>query len=156
MIFKYHNRKYFHLIFGTFILTVISFIPLSFTYPDSNSDFFENYQNSDAYKRYISGQQSEFSKLIFMIDSLKNKNLKLISDGHEFNAYDALKDSKKDLLTDYRNEKANYMIQRYFYRSDSGEIMYLKFPNGELKPLRDVLLARVKKIEQLSSKNRPL
>lgn len=127
---------------------------LSFTHSDSGKNLLFHYGDSEAYKHYASGPRNELAKLICVLDFFKNRKLKIVVDGHEYEAYSTLKGSKSDLMAGYRNEKADYFIREYFYRSDAGDIMYLKFSNGELLPLRDFLLDQIAKIEELSKRSK--
>lgn len=90
--------------------------------------------------------KTERTKILKVIDSLRNSKLKVIFDGIEYDMNFALLKAKMFVFKNYKNEKATTWISQNLYRSPGGEIIYLKYPDGDMRPIRDVILARLKMI----------
>jgi hypothetical protein len=68
----------------------------------------------------------------------KNQGFKVIYDGHEYEMGMALAKAKLFILKYYKNENVESWVNAHLYRSHStGEVIYLKYPGGESRPLRD-------------------
>lgn len=87
------------------------------------------------------GIQPEFAKLIFVTEHYRNSNLKVVLDGNVYEIKSALARALAYLQRNYRGEEAEAWINGHLYRSPlRGEVIYLRYPDGRERPLRDVLL----------------
>lgn len=85
--------------------------------------------------------QEQIPALFKALDVYKNKDYKVIYDGHEYNVSIAFAKAKQYINNHYKNEELEPWLKTHLYRSKSGgQIIYMKYPNGSLRPLRDVIV----------------
>ena len=85
--------------------------------------------------------QTEIGKLLHLFQMYRYKDFKVIFNGTTYDMETAVQRARKLLFTHYRGEEAAAWIRAKLYRSpDQREIIYLAFPNGSRRPLRDVLI----------------
>jgi len=101
-------------------------------------------KKSNAYAKFLKRPQSELSKLIFLIDRFQESDVLVIYDGYEHDPGDAALQAKKYLRKNYQNKMdAERWLKVHSYRSDSGNVMIFKYPDGDTRPVRDVLLEQL-------------
>ena len=134
-------------VFLLFLLTPIIFSGIE--RPAVSDDSLPPLQESEAYRRYASRTKVEFSKLLYLMDRLWGTPFKVVYDG---TTYDTNFPKAKILIyffQHYRMEKADQWIRTRTYRSvPENNIVYLKYPNGKLRPARDVLLEELDRLNQ--------
>jgi len=110
-------------------------------------------ENSDAFNRYIKRQPTEISKLVYLIDRFRDMNAVIIYDGNEHKADEAADYARRYLRQYYdTNQTAVNFIKLHAVRSSpGGEIIYIKFPDGKVRPLKDVLLEELKMLNDIYS-----
>jgi hypothetical protein len=98
-------------------------------------------QESPAYKQYLKRPKTELSKILYLLERLKMQNLKILYNGKVFEPCQILTIVKAHIALTYKKEKAQDWIQVNAYKSRSkGQVIYLEYPNGQRRILRDVLL----------------
>ena len=116
-----------------------------------SSNLVSSFRESQPYYQYVHQPKEEMLKLFLVMDQFKNTKFKVIYEGHEYDINLALLKAKRFLNTHYKNEKADQWVQVNLYRSQSkGEIIYLKYPDGKLRPLRDVLIEELHLLQSAS------
>jgi hypothetical protein len=105
------------------------------------------FQETLAYKQYQKRPKSELSKILYLMDRFKKTSLKVIYDRVEYESDVALKHAKSYVAKHYKRENAAVWIREHAYRSTSGTVIYVKYPDGEKKLLRDILIEELKNIE---------
>ena len=110
-------------------------------------------QESDAYKQYSKRPKGELSKLIYLMDRFRGTDFKVIYDDFAYDSNRALKFSKQYISDHYKNEPAENWVKLNSYRSRPGnKIIYLKYPDGKSRPLKDALIEELHLLQQ-SEKN---
>ncbi len=104
------------------------------------------YQETNAYKQYQRRPKSELSKLVYLMDRFKGSAYTVIFNQVEYDSEVALKHAKSYIAKNYDKENASEWIKEHSYRSPSGQIIYLKDPDGKTQPLRDALISELKRI----------
>jgi len=85
--------------------------------------------------------QTELGKILYLFQIYREKDFKVIFNGTAYDMETAVQRARKFLFTHYRGEKAATWIQTKLYRSpDQREVIYLAFPDGSRRPLRDVFI----------------
>jgi hypothetical protein len=109
---------------------------------------------SEAYQRYIKRPDSELSKLIYLIDRFVGQDIKVVYDGNEYDAPKAARYAKKYLAQHYdENEQADRWLKIHAYRSSpGGNIIYLKYADGESRVMIDVLLEELQRLHGVRSR----
>ena len=95
---------------------------------------------SPAYQQYLKRPKNEMSKLLYLMDRFKQAPLTVIYDRVEYESDIALKHAKSYVAKHYQRQNAAEWIQENAYRSLHGSVIYVKFPDGEKRVLRDVLI----------------
>ena len=86
----------------------------------------------------------ELPKLLAVMEQFRNTSFKVIFDGIEYDIDLAVKKTKQLIRKHFRSGKAEIWVKNYLYRSPAKrEIIYLKYPDGDLRPLRDVIIERL-------------
>ena len=107
-------------------------------------------QESNAYKQYLKRPKVELSRLIYLMDRFKSTDFKVVYDGYVYDSDYALKVSKQYISDHYKNEKAENWVQLNSYRSTaSHKIIYLKYSDRKLRPLRDALVDELHLLQPL-------
>ena len=125
-------------------LMLLCFYPA--VYSAAVVDALPPFQGTPAYKQYQKRPKSELSKILYLMDRFKAAPLIVIYDRSEYESDVALKYAKSYVAKHYHREDAQKWIQENAYRSLSGGVIYIKFPDGERKLLRDVLIEELQKI----------
>lgn len=104
-------------------------------------------QTTYAYSQYSLRPKSELSKLIFLIDLYRDSDVQVIYDGIENPSDVALSYARKYIGENYQKEKAENWIKKHAYRAKgSGQVIYVKFTDGSVIPLRDLLLEQLNRL----------
>ena len=98
------------------------------------------FPESAAAGRYHKRPKSEFSKLLYLIDRLKENDFEVLFNGRAYKTNQVRVLVTQYVLLNYRKETAEQWIQKHAYRSCKGNIIYLKDPAGNSHILKDVLL----------------
>ncbi len=108
------------------------------------------FQESAAYKQYTRNPKSELSKLIYLMNRFRDSDLKVLYDGHDYTSDYAIGEAKKYIARNYHKENAEKWIKKHAYRAQSGggDIIYLKYSDGKLRPLRDVLIEELEALQK--------
>lgn len=106
------------------------------------------FQETMAYQQYQKRPKSELSKILYLMDRFRKTQLKVIYDRVEYESDEALKHAKSYVAKHYHREKAADWIRDNAYRSHSGSIIYVKFPDGNQRLLRDLLVEELQNINQ--------
>lgn len=87
---------------------------------------------------------SEWDKLSYILNKYRTTDAKVVSDGMEYSPEAAWLKGRKTLIQYARQvQDAAAWIEEYCYRSDEGNIIYFRFPDGKMVPVRDVFLAEL-------------
>lgn len=104
------------------------------------------------FEQFLLGSHRELSKLLLVVENLRYSNFKVIFDGTQYEINSVLLFARNYLRKNYNGEKAETWVKTYLYRSPHrGEVIYLKFPDGTRRPLRDVLLEELRDFPKSSS-----
>jgi len=88
---------------------------------------------------------AELVKLFQVFQPYRSGDYKIIYNGNTYGIEAALRRLKRYLAFYYRGEKIESWIRARLYRSpDEGKIIYLVFPDGSRRPLRNVLMTDLK------------
>lgn len=91
--------------------------------------------------------QTELGKLVYLLNFYQDKEVKVIFDGQTYDTPVALQKARRLLRVYYKGEEARAWIQTHLYRSPrERKIIYLAFPDGSRRPLRDVLMEELEKL----------
>ena len=90
---------------------------------------------------------TELGMLLYVLQLYRDKDFQVIFDGRTYNMPAALQEARKSLLVYYHGEGATAWIRTHLYRSPKERnIIYLAFPDGSRRPLRDVLIEELQKL----------
>jgi len=104
------------------------------------------------FEQFLVGSHRELSKLLLVVETLRSSNFKVIFDGTQYDISSVLLFARNYLRKNYNGEKAETWVSTYLHRSPHrGEVIYLKFPDGTRRPLRDVLLEELRDFREPSS-----
>jgi hypothetical protein len=117
-------------------------------YTQNPIDYFPSVSESKAYKQYRMRPDSDFSKLLFLIDRFENSGIEVVYDGHYYKAAFAAKIARWFMARNYRKETIQEWVMRWCNTSMSGKLIYVKFPNGKFRLSREVLLDEAKALEE--------
>lgn len=116
----------------------------------SLEEFLPPLKESTAYKRYLHRPRTEMSKLLYLFDRFLNTDFKVVYDGTTYDSKTAIYYGRIYVAKNYHGEKAIHWLKIHAYRSQPrGKIIYLKYPNGKKRPLRDVLLEELGALEKI-------
>lgn len=105
-------------------------------------------ENSLAMEQYKKRPVSEFSKLLYLKDILKESDFTIIYNGRTYEPSSISTLISTYVRLNYKKESAETWIAKHAYRSPTkGKIIYLKDPQGETVPLKDVLLSELKTLQ---------
>ena len=91
--------------------------------------------------------QTELGKILYLFQIYRHKDFKVIFNGTTYDMDTAVQRVRKFLFTHYRGEEAAAWIRAKLYRSpDRREIIYLAFPDGSRRPLRDALIETLERL----------
>ncbi|HTL48817.1 MAG TPA: hypothetical protein VL688_12225 [Verrucomicrobiae bacterium] len=102
-----------------------------------------------ALQHFQSRPPSELSKLIYLIDLLEKTPVEIVYDGRYYKAGLVSPFIRFHLSRNYKKETAEAWISKWCYRSAHGEKVYVKLPDGELRPARDILMGELERLDSL-------
>ncbi|MBI3317470.1 MAG: hypothetical protein HYZ85_05670 [Candidatus Omnitrophica bacterium] len=107
-------------------------------------------QTSDAYRQYVKRPKNELSKLIYLMDFFKAQDIKVNYDGYDYDAEYAARIAKGYIAKNFTSgDKAEKWLKIHAYRSQPrGNVIYLKYSDGKLKSMREILIQELKKLEE--------
>ncbi len=110
-------------------------------------------RDSEAFKQYqLRKSDTELSKLIYLMDRYRDAKFEIQYDGSWYGADEAMMEARKYLRQNYKNEPAEKFIKLHTYRPYGKEkIIFIRFPNDEIRILRDVLLEELKRLDQVAA-----
>ena len=83
----------------------------------------------------------ELAKIMAVMDKYKTADLVVLYNGGEYKPAEFLTRSRAFLRRNFKaGNKAVTWITEHCYRSDEGNIIYFKYPDGSARPIRDVFL----------------
>ncbi len=107
-------------------------------------------QDSAAFKQYQVRPQTELSKLIYLLDRFNSPAVEIKVDGNIYTTDKAFPYSKGYLSKNYKKEKAEAWIRAHCYRSsEKNEVIYMREGAAEFRPVRDILIEELKRLEAL-------
>jgi len=111
----------------------------------------EPLKTSAAFSQYQKRPKTELSRLIFLMDRFKGCPAEVIYNGSHYDSEFALKTAKSYMAKHYKKKQAaDVWIRENAYRSDPGrQVILYKEPNGEPRPLRDVLLEELEELKKI-------
>jgi hypothetical protein len=104
------------------------------------------FQETPAFKQFQQRPKNELSKIIYLMDRFKAAPLTVIYDRVEYDSNKALKYAKSYVAKHYKREEAEAWIKEHAYRSLNGSVIYVKYPDGQKLPLRDLLIQELQLI----------
>ena len=120
------------------ILLLYFVLPLSEAY--AAKDFLGPLQESKAYELYQGRQESEFSKLLFLLERFQDADAEIVYDGRHFSPKDAARIAKIFLVRKYKDELAEVWLVKWCYKTfKQGEVIWIKLPDGTHKTARELL-----------------
>ena len=125
------------------LIATILFSPSGFALGETALPAF---QDTPAYKQYQNRPKSEFSKILYLMDRFRKTPLMVIYDRVEYDSEVALKHAKAYVTKHYHKEDATEWIRENAYRSTQGAVIYVKYPDGDKRPLRDLLLEELQNL----------
>lgn len=97
---------------------------------------------------------SEYSKLLYLIDTFGNSETEILYEGHAYKARAVSPLVRWYIAKNYRKEKAEDWIKKWCHRSDKGERIWVRLEDGRLRAARDFLMEALDKLNgTLSSEN---
>lgn len=112
-------------------------------------------KTSQAYKKFTRRPKNELSKLSYLIDRFQTMGIKVMYEGHEYDAPTAAGYAKKFLADKYKGKgDAAQWVNLHCYRSPhSNKLIEFRFNDGTSKPARDILLSELKVLNSLGASN---
>jgi len=106
------------------------------------------YTNADRFLREIrQGIRPEFAKLFLVTELLRDSNLTVVYGGTKYDVNSAIAKVRGYLARNYSGETAEEWIRKHLHRSPAqGEVIYFEYPDGRLRPVRDVLLDELRRL----------
>ena len=96
------------------------------------------------YRPEISGirvNDPELTRLITVMDKYRNEPIEIIWEGSQSTPVAFWLFAKDFLRRNYRlGDNPEEWVQTHCYRTAEGRIIYFKFPDGTIRPMRDVFL----------------
>ena len=118
--------------------------------PPRAEQFLVPAKDSPAFKHYKQRSKNEISKLLYLLERFHNTEFKVIYDGTTYDANTAIDLSRAYITQNYHGEKALSWIRINANRSTpKGAVIYMTFPNGKKRPLRDVLIEELAALEKI-------
>jgi hypothetical protein len=104
---------------------------------------------SKAYKQWKNQPKSELADLLYLLNRLNESTMIVIYDGVEYKADKAARLAKNFLVKNYHKESAEYWIQNYCYKSQTGQsIIQVRSTDGTIRPARDVIIEELAILKQ--------
>lgn len=90
---------------------------------------------------------TEITKLFKVVALYQKSPCKIVYNGNTFEFGKLVDRARRYIVACYRGEGAKAWAQRYLYRTpDEGKVMYLVFPDGQRRLLRDVFLEELNRL----------
>ncbi len=122
--------------------------------PAANATLTENnacgsIRESKAYQQYRLRPESNFSKLVYLIDRFFVCDIEIVYDGHYFKAQFAARIARWFLATNYKKEAPKDWILRWCNVTiPKGTPIYVKLPNGKFRLAREILTEEIEELER--------
>ncbi len=114
------------------------------SYAQNPIDSFPSVAQSKAYHLFKSKTDTDFAKLLFLIDRFEHSGIQVVYEGHYFDGIFAAKIARWFLARKYRKETPEDWIMRWCNTSLGGQLIYVKFPDGKFRLSREVLFDELK------------
>ncbi len=115
-----------------------------------SEDFLPPAAESDALHRYALRPKSELSKIIYLMDRVRNTNLMVIYNGNTYDSQTAVEYARQYIAKHYKKEKAASWVKIHAYRSNlDGPVITIKNPGGKQKVAREILLEELETLNRL-------
>ena len=109
---------------------------------------------SRAYQQYRLRPDSNFSKLIYLIDHFSVCDIEIVYDGHYFKAPFVARVARWFLATHYKKETTKEWILRWCSTTiPQGTPIYVKLPNGKFRLAREVLTEQLEELDRAAKKD---
>ena len=113
---------------------------------------FSPIQSSEAYKQFKTRPVEDKSKLLYLIDRFADANVKIVYDGHYFDAPLVGRIARWFLARHYRGENPEKWIMLWCNQSiPEGNLIWVELPGGRFRLSREVLLQELQAINELTA-----
>ncbi len=103
-----------------------------------------------AYRQFKSRPVSDFSKIIFLIDRFADSGIVIVYDGHQYQSKFAATVARWFLVRNYKKQTVKEWVMRWCNTSVlSGSLIWVKFPDGNFRLSREVLLSEMAEFEKI-------
>ncbi len=93
------------------------------------------------------GNKQELAKLLYVMEIYRNKDVKIIFDGIEYDINHALTEAQRLITHYYKGQPAGDFVQTHLYRTPfQDQIIYMIMADGMRRPLRDVFLEELQNL----------
>ena len=108
---------------------------------------------SNAFQKFLSRPVNDESKILYLIDRFADSNIEIVYDGHYFSAALATSVAKWFFSRRYHKETPKQWVMKWCNSTvPSGNLIWVKLPNGKFKLSREILLAEVKSLDEAYAK----
>lgn len=108
---------------------------------------------SQAYKDFLKKPGNDLAKMICVLNYFRNAPVMVQYEGVDYLPQVAYPFGLVYLMTNYRNENPEEWVRKTSYRSlANNSIIYFKFKDGSYRPMRDVLIEKLKELEEALDK----
>ncbi len=105
-------------------------------------------EQSQAFQDFLKKPANNFSKLVCLLNYMRTAPVKVQYEGIDYSIEVAYPVGLVYLMTNYKNENPEEWVRKNSYRSlFTNKIIYLKLPNGNYVPARDVLIEKFHELE---------
>ena len=106
-------------------------------------------RESEAFQQYLKKPRGEFAKLVCLLNYYRDGDFIIRFDGFDYMPSYAFPHAKAWLFTHYNKDTASQWIRKNCYVSPfERKVIYVKFPDGELEPARDMILRDLAELER--------
>lgn len=117
---------------------------------------FQEVRETKAYEQFRARPQSEFSKLLFLIDRFSEADIQIVYDGHYFSTRFVSRLARWFLSRKYRSETSTEWILRWCSTTvPKGNYIWVKLPDGRFRRAREILLKELQLLEQVAAEDKP-
>jgi len=141
------KRWFFHLA----ILLILAFTAQATLFAQGSYAIYSGFpdlQESQSYKEFKKRPLSEHSKLIYLIDRFGDADIEIVYDGHYFSAPFVARVTRWFLSRHYKRESAEKWVMRWCNTSISGNLIWVKLPDGHFRLSREILLSELKALDE--------
>lgn len=97
---------------------------------------------------HIAAEDAEFGKLMQLMQRFSSENIEVFVDGNSYAPRQVMGMVRQYLAQNYDpGDSAESWIREHGHLSPKGNIIYFKYPNGEMEPMRDVFLQELKSLK---------